>query len=115
MSRASIRVRAIPRAAGPMPERQYRASRWCRVLGNPTAYRVLKTLADGPRAPSELAAELGRGLANVSMTLRHLRELDLVRYRRQGTRLLYRLKSPRVAPVLEAMERAVAELGPATP
>lgn len=39
-----------------MPEKDYRASRGARVLGNPTAYQIMKTLSlTKPLTPTELA------------------------------------------------------------
>ena len=35
-----------------MPETMYRASRCCRILGNPTAYLILRFLGNNRRSPS---------------------------------------------------------------
>ncbi len=78
-----------------MRERDYRESRVCRIIGNPTAYRILRALMDGSRRqPSELARLLGLGLTTVSATLRILRTADLVRYVREGKSARYWIKYP---------------------
>ena len=67
-----------------MPETMYRASRCCRVLGNPTAYLIVRSLGKVRKTPSQISKELQVPLPTVSMTLRHLREVDLVRYETKG-------------------------------
>ena len=52
-----------------MPETQYRASRLCRVLGNPTAYLIITMLAKSRRTPTDLAEELRLSLKTTSETL----------------------------------------------
>jgi DNA-binding transcriptional ArsR family regulator len=61
-------------------ELHYRSSRICRVLGNPTAYHILRILIKNKRMPSAIADALNLSLPTVSIALRHLREIDLVRY-----------------------------------
>lgn len=78
-----------------MRERDYRESRICRLLGNPTAYQILVMLLDGSRRrPTEIAAAVGRSLPAVSMTLRLLRNADLLRYEHAGRDTHYWLKYP---------------------
>ena len=78
-----------------MQERDYRQSRICRLLGNPTAYRILALLQDGSRVrPSAIANRLGISLPLASLTLRTLRNADLVRYLRKGEAAEYWIKYP---------------------
>ncbi len=92
---------------GKMPETMYRASRLCRVLGNPGAYLVLRRLGAGRWTPGGLAAALGVSRAAVSQTLRDLRLADLVRYETQGLNRWYWIKDRAVGKVLDALERLV--------
>jgi DNA-binding transcriptional ArsR family regulator len=76
-----------------MRERDYRESRLCRVLGNPTAYQILLLLMDGSRRkPTEIARIVERGLPTVCITLRLLRNVDLLRYEHAGRDTSYWLK-----------------------
>lgn len=78
-----------------MRERDYRESRLCRILGNPTAYRILVLLLDGSRrTPTEIAGVMGRARVTVSLTLRLLRNAEFVRYERKGREALYWVKYP---------------------
>jgi len=87
-----------------MPETMYRASRCCRVMGNPTAYLILRCLNTGRKTPCELSGELRIHLTTISMTLRHLRQVDLVRYETCGRIKNYWIKDQRVLRILDAIE-----------
>ena len=87
-----------------MPETMYRASRCCRVLGNPTAYLILRCLDARRMTPGRLSSELRIPLTTISTTLRHLREMDLVRYETTGRTKEYWVKDIRVVKMLDAVE-----------
>ena len=87
-----------------MPETMYRASRCCRTLGNPTAYLILRCLGGERKTPSAMGEQLHIPLSTISMTLRHLRELDLVRYETQGTSKVYWIKDEGILRVLDSLE-----------
>ena len=94
----------MPLTKKDMPERLYRASRCCRVLGNPTAYLILRCLNTGRKTPKALSAELRVPLPTVSMTLRHLRQVDMVRYETSGKTKEYWLKDRGLLRVLDTVE-----------
>jgi DNA-binding HxlR family transcriptional regulator len=87
-----------------MPETLYRASRFCRVLGNPTAYLILRSLGSSRKTPSELSRELHIRLTTMSMTLRHLRQMDLVRYQTREKTKEYWVKERKILGILGAIE-----------
>ena len=90
-----------------MPETWFRASQCCRVLGNPSAYRILKSLAENPATPGQLAEELGLSVSNISKTLTHMHEVHLVRYQSQGLYRVYRIKNAHCLKALREMESFV--------
>jgi DNA-binding transcriptional ArsR family regulator len=90
-----------------MPETMYRASRICRILGNPSAYLIVRTLERKSKTPGEMSRELKMSRPAVSATLRHLRQIDLVRYETRGREKEYRLKDTDVPAVLDSLERIV--------
>jgi transcription initiation factor IIE alpha subunit len=90
-----------------MPETEYRASRVCRILGNPTAYQVIKSLFKGKKTPSELADEIGVSVATISDVLRHLRNIDLVRYEVKIRERVYWIKNPVVVDIILKLEAFV--------
>lgn len=87
-----------------MPEKMYRASRCFRTLGNPTAYLIVRCLGSGRKSPSQLGRELEMSMSAISATLRHLRQLDLVRYETLGARKEYWVKETGILAVMDAME-----------
>jgi DNA-binding transcriptional ArsR family regulator len=93
-----------------MLETHYRASRFCRVLGNPTAYEVLKILAKSKKTPSELANEIGLSLKTISDTLRNLRQVNLVRYTTKKNSKIYALKDKFLPSALANIERYVKKM-----
>jgi DNA-binding transcriptional ArsR family regulator len=93
-----------------VPELHYRSSRICRVLGNPTAYEVIKTLARGKKKPSEIAAEFGLSLPTICVVLRSLRQLDLVRYEPQRDGKLYFIKDENILAVINQLETLVKRI-----
>ena len=68
---------------------------------------MIDLLAQGERSVDEVAEELGQSIANASHHLRALARAGLVRSRRAGTRIFYRLAGPDVEELWAAL-RAVA-------
>jgi DNA-binding transcriptional regulator GbsR (MarR family) len=93
-----------------MPETQYRASRVCRVLGNPTAYQIIKALSSSKKKPREIAAELGLSLTLVSQTLRVMRNVDIVRYKTEGKEKIYWIKDNSMYRICKSLERFVIRM-----
>lgn len=93
-----------------MLETRYRASRFCRVLGNPTAYEILKVLSTSEKTPTDLAGDIGLSVKTVSETLRNLRQIDLVRYTTKRNTKVYFLKDRLLVRVLMDIEKYVARM-----
>ncbi len=87
-----------------MPETMYRSSRCCRVLGNPTAYLVVRSLGAELKTPGELSKALRVPVTTISMTLRHLRQVDIVRYEARGKTKQYWLKDQKILDILNSFE-----------
>jgi DNA-binding transcriptional ArsR family regulator len=90
-----------------MPETDYRASRFCRVLGNPTAYQILKILQRSKRTPTDLAHDIGLSVKTISDTLRHLRQVNMVRYDTHDKNKIYFLKDKSIMQILSNIEKYV--------
>jgi rhodanese-related sulfurtransferase len=83
-------------------------------LGSGRRAEIVDVLAQGERPVDEIADEISQSVANTSQHLQVLARAGLVRSRRQGTHVFYRLASERVedlwAAVREVAARHVAEV-----
>jgi len=84
------------------------------ALGSGRRAEIVDVLAQGERSVEELAREISQTVANTSQHLQVLARAGLVRSRRDGTRIIYRLASDRVAELWAAVRdvavRHVAEV-----
>jgi DNA-binding transcriptional ArsR family regulator len=84
------------------------------ALGSGRRAEIVDVLAQGERSVDEIATEISQSVANTSQHLRVLARAGLVRSRRDGTRVIYRLASERVADLWAAVRdvavRHVAEV-----
>src|SRR5881392_334252 len=67
-------------------------ARLAQALANGRRLEIVDVLANGERTVERLAAETGLSVANASQHLQVLREVGLVRRRRDGTRSYYALR-----------------------
>jgi rhodanese-related sulfurtransferase/DNA-binding HxlR family transcriptional regulator len=84
------------------------------ALGSGRRAEIVDVLAQGERSVDELAGEISQSAANTSQHLQVLARAGLVRSRREGTHVFYRLSSDRVgelwAAVRDVAARHVAEV-----
>jgi rhodanese-related sulfurtransferase len=84
------------------------------ALGNGRRAEIVDVLAQGERSVDALANEISQSVANTSQHLQLLARAGLVRSRRDGNRVFYRLTSDRVGDLWTAVrdvaERHVAEV-----
>jgi rhodanese-related sulfurtransferase len=84
------------------------------ALGSGRRAEIVDVLAQGERSVDEIATEIAHSVANTSQHLQLLARVGLVRSRREGTRVYYRLASDRVgelwAAVRDVAARHVAEV-----
>lgn len=78
-----------------------RLARTFRALGDPTRLGIVMALRKGEMCVCDLAALLELSESAVSHQLRHLRDLALVRNRREGQVLYYSLDDAHVAELIE--------------
>ena len=78
------------------------------ALGNGRRAEIVDVLAQGERSVDEVAHEIGQSMQNTSHHLRLLARAGLVRSRRDGARVVYRLGSDRVAELWGAVRDVAA-------
>lgn len=81
-----------------------------RTLGHPVRIRVLEMLQDGPRAVSELLADIEVESSSLSQQLGVLRRAGLVSSTREGSAVVYTLSTPDVAQLLLFGRRILASM-----
>ena len=101
----------VARAARSAPPAAHvaRAAEMLRALGDPTRLRIAAALAREELCVCDLAALVGASQPTVSHSLRTLRQLRLVRFRKEGKVVYYALDDAHVAGVIAEMLRHAAE------
>jgi rhodanese-related sulfurtransferase len=79
------------------------------ALGSGRRAEIVDVLAQGERAVEEVANEVGQSVAATSHHLRLLAKAGLVRTRREGHRVVYRLASERVADLWAGVREVAAQ------
>lgn len=80
-----------------------------KALGNGRRAEIADVLMQGERSVDDLAGEIGQSTANTSQHLQVLANAGLVRSRRVGSRVFYRLASDRVADLWTAVRDVASE------
>ncbi len=79
------------------------------ALGSGRRAEIVDVLAQGERSVDEVSSEIGQSFANTSQHLRLLARSGLLRSRRDGNRVFYRLASDRVAELWAAVRDVAAQ------
>jgi DNA-binding transcriptional ArsR family regulator len=80
----------------------------CKALSDPKRLLLLYALADGPRTVGELCEALDAPQANTSQHLAILRERGLVEATRQGNKVCYSLRHPKVIEAIDLLRDVLA-------
>jgi len=80
-----------------------------KTLGDPTRLRILYALSRGELCVCDLSAALGMTVSAISHQLSLLRQQRLVRFRREGKVVYYRLDDLHVKRVLASQRAHLAE------
>ena len=103
-------------ADGPLPADQVDlAVEVFRMLADATRVQVLWALLDGEKSVADLAARAGRTPSSVSQHLAKLRMARLVRTRRDGTQIFYRLDNDHVARLITDAVHNAEHASPGVP
>ena len=95
---AAKREKGMDRGTGAYSERTYHAmAEVFRALADPTRAKIIHLLTFGESSVNGLAENLTVTPSAVSHQLRMLRQMGLVRFRREGQTAIYALDDPHVA------------------
>jgi len=84
-----------------------RKGQFFRVLGHPVRVRILELLRDGERTVGDLQAALDLDSGGTSQHLGALRKLGLLKSRKEGTSVYYRVHDPRTFQLLEIARQII--------
>jgi rhodanese-related sulfurtransferase/DNA-binding MarR family transcriptional regulator len=80
-----------------------------KALASGRRMEILDVLAQGPRSVEDLASEVDQSVANTSHHLRTMARAGLLESDRRGTRVVYRVASPKVTELWRALREVAAE------
>jgi len=72
-----------------------------KVLGHPERIAILMLLSDGEKCVKELKEELGISQPKVSQHVGIMKELGILNFRKEGTKVLYSIGDERVKKLLD--------------
>lgn len=81
-----------------------------RGLADPTRLSILESLRSGPRCVGDIAGATGLTQSNVSNHLACLKDCGLATSKRQGRYVHYQLSDPRVAELLESVDKLLTDV-----
>jgi ArsR family transcriptional regulator, zinc-responsive transcriptional repressor len=111
-----LRMHAGSEGEGGLPiEQAELAVEVFRMLSDTTRVRLLWALLDQELAVNELAERLGKPAPSVSQHLAKLRMARLVRTRREGTQVFYRVENEHVAQLVRDAVYNAEHAGPEVP
>ncbi len=84
-----------------------------KVLTHPTRLAILDLLRDGEHCVCHMEAYLGLRQSNISQQLAVLREAGVIQDRRDGWNIFYRVVTPNVYEILDAVQK-ISGHAPAT-
>jgi DNA-binding transcriptional ArsR family regulator len=81
-----------------------------RGLGDSTRLSILECLREGEKSPSQIVEETSQSQSNVSNHLSCLLDCGLVKNRRGGKNIFYRLSDKKVSKLLEESDYILSEI-----
>jgi DNA-binding transcriptional ArsR family regulator len=78
-----------------------------KALGQPTRLQILDLLKDGERCVCEIFPAINQEQANVSKHLAILRQAGILESRKDGLRILYRIKEPEILNLLQGVSKVL--------
>ncbi|MBI5598255.1 MAG: winged helix-turn-helix transcriptional regulator [Deltaproteobacteria bacterium] len=82
----------------------------CKTLANAKRLEIIYALRDGERGVDEMTRMLGLKKANVSQHLGVLRAAGVVKTRREGVNVYYRIANPKIIKACAMMREVMMEM-----
>jgi DNA-binding transcriptional ArsR family regulator len=81
-----------------------------RGLGDSTRLSIIESLREGEKSASEIVEETSQSQSNISNHLSCLLDCGLVKNRRQGKNIFYKLSDKKVSKLLEESDDILSEI-----
>jgi len=80
-----------------------------KTLAHPLRLALLHTLKDGEKTVNELVDTVGASQSNISQHLALMRQRQIVKTRKQGSTVYYRVTSPKISQACDIMREVLIE------
>lgn len=80
-----------------------------KTLANPLRIALLHVLKDGEKTVNELVGIIGASQSNISQHLALMRQRQIVKTRKQGSTVYYRVSSPKISQACDIMREVLIE------
>ena len=80
----------------------------CKSLSDPKRLRIIQELREGEKAVSEMAEILGLKQSNTSQHLAVLRRIGVIKPRKEGNVVYYRLSDTKIAEACDLVHEVIA-------
>lgn len=80
-----------------------------KMLAHPLRLAILHLLKGGERTVNDLAETVGVSQSNISQHLALMRQRDIVKTRKEGSNIYYRVSSPKISQACDMMRDVLLE------
>ncbi len=80
-----------------------------KTLAHPLRLAILHNLKNGEKSVSELTQTIGASQSNISQHLAIMRQRDIVKTRKEGSNIYYRLSNPKISQACDTMREVLLE------
>jgi DNA-binding transcriptional ArsR family regulator len=80
-----------------------------KTLAHPLRLAILHNLKDGEKTVNELTQTIGASQSNISQHLAILRQRQIVKTRKEGTNIYYRVASPKISQACDMVREVLIE------
>lgn len=82
-----------------------KASKALKAMGHPIRLKILCVLGEEEKPVMEIVAQVGTTQSNISQHIDILREKEIITSRREGSKILCKVRDPQILSLLTAMQK----------
>lgn len=85
-------------------------ARFCKTFSHSKRLEIIHLLKEGEQSAGDITRRLGIAKANTSQHLTRMREMKILRIRKAGNNIYYRLSNSKISEACTLMQDALAQL-----